>query len=147
MIKLNQFPKTTKHPKKRLGRGMGSGRGKTSGRGTKGQKSRKKISKKLGIAGTSFIRRLPLYRGKLRNKPIRQKPLAVNLKYLNVLPGNSTVDLDLLIKHHIIDKESAFKYGIKILGDGELSIPLVVKLPCSKNAANKIEKAGGKVEK
>ena len=147
MIKLDKLPRIVKHPKKRLARGLGSGKGKTAGRGTKGQRSREKISKKLGIAGAFFIKRLPLYRGKLRNKPIRKKPLTVNLKYLNILPENSTVDLDLLVKYHILDKENAVKYGIKILGDGEISIPLVVKLPCSNRAASKIEKAGGKVEK
>ncbi len=146
MIKLNQLTKTTSHLKKRLGQGHGSGKGKTAGRGTKGQRSRGKISMSLKEFGVSFTRRLPLYRGKYRNKRVGAKDLAVNLKYLNVFPANAVVDKESLIKKNIVSK-NAKDHGIKILGDGELTIPLIVKLPCSKRAAEKIIAAGGKVEK
>ncbi|MCJ7740735.1 50S ribosomal protein L15 [Candidatus Microgenomates bacterium] len=146
MIKLNQLTKTTSSRKKRLGQGHGSGKGKTGGRGTKGQRSRGKISMSLREFGVSFTRRLPLYRGKYRNKRVGTKDLAVNLKYLNVFPANSVIDKESLIKKNIISK-NAKDYRIKILGDGELNIPLTVKMPCSKKAAEKIIAAGGKVGK
>lgn len=146
MIELHKLPKTTARSAKRLGRGTGSGKGKTAGRGTKGQKSRGKIPVTLAQAGISFIKRLPLYRGKYRNKPSRKKPVEVNVKYLNLLPKDCLVDIETLITHHIVDADIARKFGVKILGDGDLSISLVVKLPTSRGAAKKIEKAGGKVE-
>ena len=145
MTDLSNLSKTVTKRKKRLGQGHGSGKGKTGGRGTKGQRSRGKISHRQGIAGANLIRRLPLYRGKYRNKPQKGKPLSVNVKYLNLLPKNSEVTLDLLVKFRIVDKEKAREYGVKILGDGDLTNPLTVSLPVSKGAVKKIEKAGGKV--
>lgn len=145
MIKLSELPKSVKSPKKRLGQGHGSGRGKTAGRGTKGQKARGTI--KLGFEGGQLplIKRLPLRRGKGRNKSLKKGEIIVNLKYLNILPENSKVDLDTLIKNKIVKEDEARNFGIKILGDGELKVALEVNLPCSHRAKAKIEKAGGKV--
>lgn len=145
MMELNKMVKITKRPKKRLGQGHGSGKGKTGGRGTKGQNSRGKISITFSNGSLGLVKRLPLIRGKLRNKPWKAKELIVNLKYLNSLPENSVVDVESLIKNHIVTSTAA-ENGIKILGLGEINVPLTVKLPCSKSAAKKIEKAGGKVE-
>lgn len=146
MAKLNDLSKITKTKKKRIGRGAGSGRGKTAGRGTKGQKSRGKIPATLGVGGVAFLRRLPLYRGKYRNKPKKGKPIVVNLKYLNILSKNSEVTVEVLIANQIVDEKMAKLLGVKILGDGEIKVPLIVKIPSSKSAATKILKAGGKVE-
>lgn len=142
-MQLESLPKTTERKKKRLGQGHGSGKGKTAGRGTKGQKSRTKI--KLGFEGgqVSIIKRLPLKRGKDRNKPNAKSPLAINVKVLNLLPKDSIVDLALLKKFHIIDKGEE---NVKILGDGDLVNVLTVRLSVSKGAADKIKKAGGKVD-
>jgi len=144
-MKLNDLPKTTTKSKKRVGRGYGSGRGKTSGRGTKGQKARGKV--KLGFEGGQLplIKRLPLQRGKGKFKSFKKKPLVVNVKVLNLLPKKETVDLKTLIKYRIVKEDEAKKFGVKILGDGELRIPLTVELPCSKGAIKKIEEAGGKI--
>jgi len=146
-VKLNQLPKTTDKNPKRIGRGFGSGKGgHTSSRGAKGAKSKGRIT--LTFEGTKFkkslFKRLPLMRGKGKLKS-GQKPLAINLKYLSVLPKDSVVDLALLVKHNIVSEKEAKIAGIKILGDGDLKIPLTVKLPCSKGAAVKIKKAGGKI--
>ena len=54
--------------------------------------------------------------------------------------------MQTLIKNHIVNEDDANTYGVKILGDGILNVPLTVKLPVSKGARVKIEKAGGKVE-
>ena len=147
-MKLNQLPKTTIRKKKRLGRGYGSGKGgHTVGRGTKGLKARGKAG--LTFDGTkikkSFLKRLPLQRGKGKFKSLKPGPVIVNLRYLNLLPKGSEVDLKTLIKHGIVEEKEAKKYGVKILANGELNVSLKVKLPCSKGAAEKIEKAGGKV--
>lgn len=146
MINIDKLPKIIGKSKKRLGQGHGSGRGKTAGRGTKGQKSRGKMSLTFRSSGLSLIRRLPLVRGKYRNKPKRNKPFAVNVKYLNLFPEKSVVDLNALITKHIVRRDEVSITGVKILGDGDLKVSLTVKLPCSKNAAKKIEAAGGKVE-
>lgn len=144
---LNKLSKIVERPKKRLGRGHGSGRGKTAGRGTKGQKARGKV--KLGFEGGQLplIKRLPLRRGKGRNKPVKSGPIVVNVKYLNLLPKEGEVDLETLIQAKIIKEDEARAFGVKILGEGELRVPLKVSLPCSKGAVAKIEKAGGKVIK
>lgn len=145
MMELSKLPKTTSRSKKRVGRGYGGGKGgHTTGRGTKGQKARSKVH--LGFEGgqTSLIHRLPLRRGK-GNKPAGKKPLIVNVKYLNLLPANTVVTVDTLKAHRIVKEDEAKKFGIKILGDGELAVPLKVTLPVSKGAAEKIKKAGGEV--
>lgn len=148
-MKLNQLSKTTSKSKKRRGRGYGSGKGgHTVGRGQKGQKARSKV--KLLFEGTkmrkSLIKRLPMRRGKGRFKSLKKKPIIVNVKFLNLLKDKSEVTVDSLIKNNIVNKE-AKTYGVKILGEGELQKALIVKLPVSKGAKKKIEKAGGKVEK
>lgn len=141
---LSNLPRIVERPKKRLGRGHGSGKVKTSGRGTKGQKARENI--KLTFAGSSlqasWLKRLPLMRGKGKNKSFREKPTIVNVKFLNSLKANSDVTIKTLQEAHIIDR---LVTKVKILGDGELTIPLMVKLPVSRGAAKKIEKAGGKI--
>lgn len=145
-MQLSNLKKITKSRKKRLGQGHGSGRVKTSGRGTKGQKARGKIPLSFEGGAVSLIKRLPFRRGKGRQKTITKKPVVINVKVLNLLPKNTTVDIQTLIDKKIVDKGEAISFGVKILGDGEINIPLVVKLPVSKNAAKKIEKAGGRVE-
>lgn len=144
-MKLNSLLKIVDRPKKRLGRGHGSGKVKTSGRGTKGQKARENIG--LKFAGSSlqasWLKHLPLVRGKGKNRSHQNKPFILNLKYLNSLKPFTEVTLESLKKHKIIEKSIT---KVKILGDGEITVPLIIKLPISKSAAKKIEKAGGKVE-
>lgn len=131
--------------KKRLGRGAGSGKGKTSGRGQKGQKARGKVKLLYEGGQLSLIKRLPLLRGKGRNKPRNRKPFIINLKYLNLLSANTVVDKEALVKQKIL-KEEDKDLKIKILGEGEITKVLTIKLPISHKAAKKIIAAGGKVE-
>lgn len=145
-MNLHTLTKTTTKRKRRLGQGHGSGRVKTSGRGTKGQKARGKIPSYFEGGNISLIKRLPFLRGRGRNKSFKKGSIIINVKILNILPKDSIVDIEALVKKHIIDKDEAQAYGVKVLGDGNLNIPLVVKLPVSKGAKLKIEKAGGKVE-
>lgn len=145
MTNLTNLPNIVTRSKKRLGRGHGSGKVKTSGRGTKGQKARENI--KLTFAGSSlqasWLKRLPLVRGKGKNKSFGKKPVIVNVKYLNSLKPKTEVTLKTLQDAGIVGQ---METKVKILGDGTLSVPLIVKLPTSKGALKKIEKAGGKVE-
>lgn len=148
-MKLNKLPKIKSKTKKRVGRGIGSGKGgHTVGRGAKGQKARGKVP--LLFEGTkikkSLLKRLPLLRGKGKFKPVSKKPAVVNLKYLNLFSPKDEVTLKTLEGKGIIKIEKGLPGNVKILGEGKLNIPLVVKLPCSKGAKIKIEEAGGKVE-
>ena len=145
-MSLDKLQKIKKSKKKRLGQGHGSGKVKTSGRGTKGQKARSKVALSFEGGALPLIKRLPYRRGKGRNKSFSDKNLIVNIKYLNILPKSQIVDIDSLIKYKIVKEEDAKRFGVKILGEGQLERPLIVKLPTSKSAARKIEKAGGKVE-
>jgi len=149
-MKLNELPKITTKKKKIIGRGPGSGKGgHTVGRGHKGQKAREKIP--LTFSGTkikkSLLKRLPLRRGKGKLKSFEPKPIVVNLKYLSLFKEGETVNLESLIKKGIVKEKEAKKFGVKILGEGEIKIPLKVALPCSKGAAKKIAKAGGEIIK
>jgi len=146
-MKLNKLPKTTVKKKKRVGRGYGSGKGgHTVGRGAKGQKARSKVKIWFEGGQTPLIRRLAMRRGKGKFKS-RPGPMILNLKYLNLLPKKTKVNLKTLAKHGLIKAGDGKKHGVKILAGGEIKTALIVQLPCSKNAIKKIEKAGGKVEK
>ncbi|MEJ2441454.1 MAG: 50S ribosomal protein L15 [Patescibacteria group bacterium] len=142
-----KLQKTVTRSKKRVGRGYGSGKGgHTAGRGQKGQKTRSKIGVLFeGIkVKKSMIKRIPLQRGKGKFKS-KDKPLVVKLGYLNLLPTGTKVDVETLIKQGIVKKDDAQRYGVKILGDGELKKKLTIALPISKSAAKEVEKAGGKI--
>lgn len=146
-MNLASLPKIKTKGAKRVGRGQSSGRGKTSGRGTKGQNARGKLPithPHYQGGARPLFKRLPIRRGK-GNARISTKPIVVNLKVLNLLPKSSQVDLETLVKSRIVDKNDAETFGVKILGDGQLNHPLVIKLPTSKSARAKIEKVGGKV--
>lgn len=139
------LPKLVEKRKRRLGQGLGSGRGKTSGRGTKGQKARGNIKLSFEGGALPLIKRLPALSGKDRNKVFKPKPYVVNVDDLQKLSKGSLVDVPALIKNRIVSPDATLA-GVKVLGDGELSVSLTVKLPVSKQAREKIEKAGGRVE-
>jgi large subunit ribosomal protein L15 len=143
---MNNVEKTTTKKMKRLGQGHGTGRGKTSGRGTKGQNARSSRALSFEGGALPLIKRLPFRRGKGRNFSLKKEPIVINLKVLNLIPAKAVVDIEVLIKHNIVIAADAKKFGVKILGDGELKHALIIKLPISKSAAKKVEKAGGTVE-
>lgn len=145
-MKLSSLKRITKTRQKRLGQGHGSGRGKTAGRGTKGQKAKGNIPLSFEGGALTIIKRLPFMRGKGKNKAFKNGPIIVNVKILNLLKKDTIVDVRSLIENKIVDSEYAKRNGVKILGDGELGVSLIVKLPASKGAQKKILKAGGKVE-
>ena len=129
--------------RKRVGRGPGSGRGKTSGRGHKGQNSRSGGGVRPGFEGGQMPlqRRLPK-RG--FTNIFRNRYNIINIQDLDCFPSDSILDSGVLIKAGLVKK---VRFGIKLLGKGEISNPLKIKVSkVSKSAKEKIEAAGGKVE-
>jgi len=145
-MNLTHVEKLKTKSKKRVGQGHGSGRGKTSGRGTKGQKARNTVAIYFEGGALPLTKRLPFLRGKGRNRSLQEKAYIVNVQSLNVFPKGTSVTIETLAKQGIVQLDLAKQKGVKILGDGELGVALTVKLPTSKGAAAKIEKAGGTVE-
>lgn len=143
-MKLHALTTVVNKGNKRLGRGLGSGRGKTAGRGTKGQKARENAPRGF-IGGTLPIyKKLPFKRG-LGNPKRSAKMIAFPLSKLNSFDKDATVDMQSLVELKLIKENESKRYGVKIVGNGEISKALTVQLPTTISAAAKIEKAGGKV--
>ena len=145
-MQLNNLVKNNKK-KTRVGRGIGSGRGKTSSRGHKGQKSRSGVAIKSFEGG-----QMPLYRRlpKRGFKTLSKKNTAIlNLSKIQSIYEknkdklNTSLDLKSLKDKKFINK----KYlQLKILGTGELKIKVDITAHyASKQAIEKVEKAGGKL--
>lgn len=136
-------PDGARHRERRIGRGPGSTQGKTSGKGFKGQKKRSGGNiNKLHFQGgqTPIQRRLPK-RGFRVPFPVRT--VAINIGTLERFAAGAEVDEQSLRGLRLVQGNVN---RIKILGDGELTKKLTVSAHCfSKNAVEKIEKAGGKV--
>lgn len=134
-----------KKKRKRIGRGNSSGHGTTAGRGTKGQLSRSGGGKGAGFEGgqNPLAMRLPKLPG-FKN-PNRVAFIPVNLDRLEAkFENGDIVDGESLVAKGIIKKASS---PVKVLGDGELTKALTVKVDkVSASAQKKIEAAGGKVE-
>ena len=129
---------------KRLGRGIGSGTGKTAGKGHKGQWARSGGGVRPGFEGQIFglTRRLPKAGFDNNWKKVYS---TVNVSALEVFENGDTVTADALLERGILSKIEP--YGLKVLGDGELSKKLtVVAKKFTKSAAAKIEAAGGTAE-
>ena len=141
---LNKLSRQTDRSKKRMGRGLGSGKGKTGGRGQKGQKARGGVAASFIGGSLPLYKKLPYRRG-LGNRKVSPKPVVVRLDQLNVFKANTKVDLETLVKQGIVSDKEASKFGVKILGQGEIVVALEVSLPTSKGAKEQIEKKGGKV--
>lgn len=133
-----------KHKEKRVGRGHGSGHGKTSGKGHKGQKAREGLDIKPFFEGgqTPIIRRLP----KRGFKNIFKVEYAVvNVGALSkAFSPNEVVDENSLREKGLIKGKGK---PIKLLGNGEINIPLTIRVHAvSRSAEEKVEKAGGRIE-
>lgn len=142
LYNLSPAPGSTKVAK-RKGRGAGTGNGKTAGRGHKGQKARSGGGVRIGFEGGQMplARRIPK-RG--FNNIFAKRLDAVNVSALNVFEDGAVVNLQALLDAGIL---SQCKYGVKILGNGEISKKLTVQATAfSASAKEKIEAAGGKAE-
>ncbi len=139
---LKPTPGST-HAKKRLGRGVGSGTGKTSGKGHKGQNARSGGGTRPGFEGgqTPWFKRIPK-RGFTNH--FRKEYATVNVSDLNKYEAETVVTKELLLQDKLIRKELS---GLKILGNGELSVKLTVQADkFTKSAMEKIQAAGGTAE-
>ncbi len=139
---LSPAPGSKKKPK-RVGRGPGSGWGKTAARGHKGQRSRAGGGVKPGFEGGQMplTRRIP----KRGFTNIFKKSFAiVNLRDLAVFAADSVVDEEALRRAGVVKGRVG---AIKLLGQGEVTVPLTVQVQAvSAQARVRIEAAGGRVE-
>ena len=127
----------------RKGRGLGSGNGKNCGTGNKGQKSRSGGGKAPGFEGgqTPLYRRLPKFG--FTNGAHKEYAI-VNVGSLNKFKEGTVVDATLLVESGLVKKEFD---GVKISGNGELTVKLTVKATKFSAAAKAaIEKLGGTCE-
>jgi len=129
--------------RKRVGRGVASGNGKTAGSGSKGQNCRYGGGVRPGYEGGQMPihRRLPKRGFKNHFKKVFA---IVNVQDLNRFDADSVVDEVAFIKSGLVKGD---RDGIKILGQGDLAVPITVRInKISESARQKIEAAGGKIE-
>lgn len=131
----------SKKKKIRVGRGEGGRRGKTAGRGTKGAKARGSLPPWFEGGRTPIHRQLPHLRGFKNPNRVEYNP--VNVGSLEVFAAGTEITPDMLRANGLAKKKGL----VKILGDGDLSVKLTVKVHAvSASAKEKIEAAGGSVE-
>jgi large subunit ribosomal protein L15 len=134
----------SKHHRKRVGHGLGSGHGRYSGRGSKGQKSRSGANIPSYFEGGQLplVKRLPRKRG--FTNIYKTEYSIVNVGELNIFEPNSVVTPEELLKRRLI---STIKKPVKILGNGNIDHPLVVKADKFSTAAQKkVLAVGGVIE-
>ncbi len=126
----------------RRGRGHGSGNGKTAGKGHKGQKARSGAPR-VGFEGGQMplYRRIPKRGFTNRNTKVI---VSINVNALEKFDNGATVDVEALVNAGVIKNQ---RDGVKILGNGELTKKLTVKVDAfSASAKEKIEAVGGTAE-
>jgi large subunit ribosomal protein L15 len=135
----------SKKPRKRVGRGNSGKGGTFAGRGLNGQLSRAGGGKGAGFEGGQqpLAMRLPKLPGFKNRNRVEYAPVNVS-RLEKLFEANETVDADALVAKGVI--KHAY-IPVKVLGDGELTKSLTVKVDkVSASALAKIEAAGGKVE-
>jgi large subunit ribosomal protein L15 len=148
-MKLNELKPSpgSVRPKRRVGRGIGSGLGKTAGRGHKGRGSRSGGNTPPGYEGGQMPlqRRLPKrgFRRLQKNAVRREEYEAINLRSLAGFAEGATVDPALLVDRGLVRPG----HKVKVLGDGDLTLKMVVRAHAfSKGAREKINARGGAAE-
>lgn len=147
-MKLNDLMPNegSKHKRKRVGRGISAGQGKTAGKGTKGEGARSGQGGHLYRQGGNlpFYRRLPFMRGEGFTPPNQVEYNEINISQLDRFPAGSEVSPAVLIDEKMLSKKNN---PVVLLGNGEISVPLTIKVQrVTKSARAKIEAAGGTIE-
>jgi large subunit ribosomal protein L15 len=149
-MRLNQIADNpgARHPRKRVGRGIGSGLGKTAGRGGKGQTARKGGAK-AGFEGGQ----MPIYRRLPKrgfNKPNVVHYNEINLGAVQKAVDSKKIDVNApvtnasLVAAGVLSKQLS---GVRLIGKGELKTKLAFEVwHASKGAITAVEKAGGSVK-
>ena len=137
-----------KHPRRRVGRGLGSGKGRTSGRGHKGQKSRSGVAIKGFEGGQMPIhRRLPK-RG--FNNIFRKHYALVNLGRLQVAIDDKKIDPKKTITIEVLTAAGVVgrvRDGVRLLAKGALNTKVNIEVTgASASAIAAVKKAGGSVK-
>jgi large subunit ribosomal protein L15 len=129
--------------RKRVGRGPGSGTGKTAARGENGQKSRSGYSRKRGFEGGQMPLKRRVPKRGFKNI-FRKEYRTVNVDRLNEIQAGTTVTPELLQSAGLLRKG---REPVKMLGNGELTVALTVRVhKYTGSAAEKIKAAGGTAE-
>ena len=144
-MKLHELkaPAGSTKNRKRRGRGTATGQGKTGGRGMNGQNSRSGGGVRLGFEGGQMplYRRIPKRGFTNRNT---KNIVAINVSALERFDNGTDVTVEMLIESGVIKNPQD---GVKILGKGELTKKLNVKVNAVSEAAKaKIEAVGGTCE-
>jgi large subunit ribosomal protein L15 len=131
----------SKKRRRRVGRGISAGQGASCGFGMRGQKSRSGRGTRPGFEGGQ----MPLYRRvpKLKHFTVINRPqyTTINVSSFASLPANTTVTLASLLEAGIVTSDDG---PLKVLGNGELAVPLEVEAAAfTASARAKIEAAGG----
>jgi large subunit ribosomal protein L15 len=145
-------PAQARKDRKRVGRGMGSGKGRYAGRGIKGQKARSGSHKmRAGFEGGQMpvYMRIPKQRGSTSKDalpvgPFRTATVPINVRDLGRFDAGAEVTPESLVEQGLLKNT---KVDVKILGNGEISKALTVRVHAISAAAReKIEQAGGTVD-
>ena len=134
----------SKKRRRRVGRGIAAGQGASAGLGMRGQNSRSGGGTRPGFEGGQqpLYRRIP----KLKGFPMVNRTIytTINVEKLASLDANTEVNLASLQEAGVLTDA---KGPLKILGDGELNVPLKVQAAAfTGTARSKIEAAGGSCE-
>lgn len=139
-MQINEVKRENPNKKSQLV-GRGGKRGKTSGRGGKGQTARAGNKRRPQIR--DIIKKLPKLRG-YRFSPVSEKLTEVNLEKLNIFASGDLVNPKILVDKKIIEKRNGKIPNVKILGNGDIKIKLIIEnCKVSNGVKQKIEKAGG----
>jgi large subunit ribosomal protein L15 len=137
-------PPGARKARKRLGRGDASGHGSYSGRGMKGQKSRSGKGPRPGFEGGQLplIKGLPMKRG--FTNIFKKEFHLVKVEDLAAFPEDAEVTPEVMVERGLL---RSLKHPVKVLGNGDISVPISVRAHrFTRSAQEKIEAAGGRVE-
>ncbi|MDP3983084.1 MAG: 50S ribosomal protein L15 [bacterium] len=146
MFNLAQLQKIVDAGSKRVGRGKRGARGAKSGRGTKGSLKRGKMPLNFEGGALPMTKRLPMLRGKSKNKPVSPRPVIIDFDVLNQFKANAVITPESLVKAGFFDAVEVRTRGVKILSRGKLKKKVKVENIAMSNSAKKIIEEESKIK-